>query len=249
MARCGVASRRACDDLIAAGRVRVNGVVAAPGARVDSSRDSVELDGRPLRPAPIRTLVLHKPPGVTSSRRDRHADRCVIDLVPRESGALFPVGRLDRDTEGVLILTNDGALAHVLAHPSYEVERVYRAEVEGTPSAAELGRLLEGVPCEGETLVADRVRLLGDRLGADGTAGGPDRAGGSVVEVVLHQGRKREVRRMLRRIGHPVVRLVRTRFGPVSLGDLPRGACRELTGAEREALQALLRRSGLDADV
>ena len=216
LARCGAGSRRACDELIGAGRVKVNGVPAVPGSKADPSRDIVELDGRRLSPAPERTVVLHKPAGVTSSRRDPHAARCVADLLPADGMPLFPVGRLDRDTEGVLILTNDGALAHALAHPSHEVERVYEAEVEGVPSADDLRRLVEGIPSEGQILIADRVHRLQDA-----------RSGRSVVELVLHQGRKREVRRMLSRIGHPVVRLVRTRFGPVGLGTLRPGAWRE----------------------
>jgi pseudouridine synthase len=224
LARAGFGSRRACEELIEQGRVEVNGRVATLGDRVDPARDAVRVDGRTISVDPgLRYLALHKPRGVTTTLRDPHAERDLRGFLPK-GPRVFPVGRLDRDTEGLLLLTNDGDLAHRLAHPRHGVEKEYLAEVDGTPSQRQLGRLRRGV-----TLEDGPARALEAR-----TAG---RSGGrGAVRLVLAEGRKREVRRMLDAVGLPVRRLVRTRVGPVRLGGLRPGELRELTPEEVRAL-------------
>jgi pseudouridine synthase len=230
LARAGFGSRRACEELIAAGRVEVGGRVASLGDRVDPERDEVRVDGRLVAVDPaLRHLALHKPRGVTTTMRDPHAERDLRRLLPA-GPRVFPVGRLDRETEGLLLLTNDGDLAHRLAHPRHGVEKEYLAEVEGTPTSRQLGRLRRGVPLEDGVARAVEARAMG-------------RSGGrGAVRIVLTEGRKREVRRMLEAVGLPVRRLVRTRVGPVRLGRLPPGQVRELTPAE---VRALYRAAGL----
>jgi 23S rRNA pseudouridine2605 synthase len=211
-----------------AGRVRVNGVVADElGVRVDPARDRVELDGEVVTLPPRRWILFHKPAGVLTTRRDPHGGRTVYDALPAELSALRYVGRLDRDTEGLLLLTNDGEAAHALQHPSGEVEREYWAEVEGVVSSGTLERLLRGVELEDGLARPKAVELL---------LAGRER---STVRLVLAEGRKREVRRLLLEVGHPVVRLRRLRFGPIHLGALPVGAWRELDGRELAALDRL----------
>jgi 23S rRNA pseudouridine2605 synthase len=230
LARAGFGSRRACEEVIDAGRVEVNGRVATLGDRVDPERDEVRVDGRRVGVDPgLRHLALHKPRGVTTTMRDPHAERDLRGLLPK-GPRVFPVGRLDRDTEGLLLLTNDGDLAHRLAHPRHGVEKEYLAEVEGTPTARQLGRLRRGVSLEDGVARALEARAAG-RSGARGA-----------VRLVLAEGRKREVRRMLDAVGLPVRRLVRTRVGPVRLGRLRPGEVRELTPAE---VRALYRVAGL----
>jgi 23S rRNA pseudouridine2605 synthase len=224
LARAGFGSRRACEELIAAGRVRVNGRVATLGDRVDPERDEIRVDGRLAGVDPtLRHLALHKPRGVTTTMRDPHAERDLRHLLPA-GPRVFPVGRLDRETEGLLLLTNDGDLAHRLAHPRHGVEKEYLAEVEGTPTARQLAQLRRGVPLSDG--VARAVEALA--AGRSGERG--------AVRIVLAEGRKREVRRMLDAVGLPVRRLVRTRVGPVRLGRLRPGEVRELTPAEVRAL-------------
>lgn len=209
-----------------AGRVAVNGRVASDmGVRVVPDRDVVELDGEPVSVPATRWAAFHKPPGVLSTRRDPHGGRTIYDVLPPELRALRYVGRLDRDAEGLLLLTNDGDGAHALQHPSAEVEREYRLEVAGTVRAATLRRLREGVELDDGPAAARGVQLI---------EAGPVT---STLTLTLAEGRKREVRRMMSAVGHPVTRLCRTRFGPVRLGELPRGAWRPLTGQELDALE------------
>ena len=230
LAHAGVASRRRAEDVIAAGRVRVDGEVVEDPARAVEPGDDVRVDGRPVHVAETPLVyVLHKPAGVVSTAHDTHGRRTVVDLVKAPGGArLYPVGRLDADTTGLLLLTNDGELANHLTHPRYEVPKTYRATVRHPPVSPEaLERLRDGVELDdGRTLPA-RVRLV--------------RPG--VVELELREGRKRQVRRMLEAVGHPVRELTRVRFGPLALGDLPAGGVRRLSDAE----VARLRRAGRDA--
>jgi pseudouridine synthase len=221
LARAGFGSRRACEELIAAGRVEVNGRRVELGDRVDPERDEVRVDGHRVGVNPaLRYLALHKPKGVTTTMRDPHAERDLARYLPA-GPRVFPVGRLDRDTEGLLLLTNDGDLAHRLAHPRHGVEKEYLAEVDGVPTDRRLGRLRRGVELEDGVARATSARAVG-------AAGG----GRSAVRVVLTEGRKREVRRMLDAVDLPVRRLVRTRIGPIRLGRLRAGELRELEPAE-----------------
>lgn len=226
LAGAGVASRRRCEELIAAGRVVVNGVVVQElGACVQPGRDDVRLDGRLVAPPRGHVyLALHKPRGVLTAAADARGRRVVTDLVPH-SGRVYPVGRLDADSEGLVLLTDDGDLANRVAHPRYGVEKEYAVTILGTLAREEQARLRQGVEDEGERLAA--LRLL--------PRGGDERR--SEWAVVLRQGRKREVRRLFAAVGHPVLRLVRTRMGPVELGSLPAGAWRPLTEREVEGLR------------
>lgn len=220
LSRAGVASRRAAETLLSEGRITVNGqVVTEPGTRADMARDDVRVDGVRVRP-PERPvyLALNKPKGVVSTRRDPGRRPTVMDLVPPIRG-LFPIGRLDVTTEGLILLTNDGAFAERVAHPRYEVARVYLAKVHGVPEAPTLERMRKGVTVEGDRLSADRVRVLK----AEGNAW---------LEVTLHEGRHHEVRRLMQAVGHPVSKLKRLAIGPVTVRGLDLGAHRALTEAE-----------------
>ena len=221
LAAAGVGSRRACEELIDAGRVLVDGEVAHLGQRVDPDAVQVTLDGVPISVRPgLVYYLLNKPAGVVTTASDPQGRPTVIDLVPPDP-RVFSVGRLDTDTEGLLILTNDGDLAHRLSHPSFGIEKEYLAEVEGTPSAGALHRLRTGVALEdGVTAPARASRV-------------PPRG----LRLVIHEGRNRQVRRMCAAVGHPVVRLVRTRIGPLADRRLAPGQWRPLTTAEVRALE------------
>ena len=223
LARTGVASRRGADELIKTGRVRVNGVRGELNTFVNEG-DVVDLDGRLLEPQRLAYVLLHKPPGVVTTARDPHGRPTVVDLVEHQS-RVVPVGRLDADTTGALLLTNDGGLAHRLAHPRYEVEKVYQAEVEGEPSDEALANLAEGIDLEEGRTAPAQVRLLGP----------------SLVELSIHEGRKHQVKRMLEAVGHPVQRLHRTRYAGLTVDGLEPGAWRELTADELAALRAATR--------
>lgn len=225
LARCGVASRRASEQIILAGRVRVNGaVVTTLGTSVDPERDRVELDGRSVRPPSAHTYVaLHKPHGVVSTASDPRGRRTVLDLV-QTSARLYPVGRLDYDSEGLILLTDDGDLTMQLTHPSHDVEREYRALVRGQVTEDVLQRLSFGIDLDGRRTAVARFEWLSEH---------PD---GIWVRVVLHEGRNRQVRRMFEAVGLEVVRLVRVRVGSLHLGDLPPGAWRQLSADEIDAL-------------
>ncbi|MCC6223740.1 MAG: rRNA pseudouridine synthase [Thermoleophilia bacterium] len=223
LARAGVASRRGADELIRAGRITVNGAAAGLATSV-SARDRVELDGRPLRLEPLAHVLLHKPAGVVTTARDPHGRPTVVGLVGHPA-RIVPVGRLDADTTGALLLTNDGPLAHRLAHPRYGVEKIYEAELEGVPDDAALRRLREGVDLDDGRTAPARARLLRRRR---------DRA---LVELVLHEGRKHQVKRMCAAVGHPVVRLHRSAYAGLGLEGLAPGEWRELTAREVESLR------------
>ena len=222
LAAAGLGSRRACELLIEEGRVEVDGqVVRTQGVRVDPATAVVKVDGMRIQTAPDHVyLMLNKPAGVVSTMSDPEGRPSLADYVADRSHRLFHVGRLDADTEGLLLLTNDGDLAHRLAHPSYGVVKTYLAEVTG-PVARDMGkRLKAGVELEDGMVHADSFRLVstvGSRV---------------MVEVSLHEGRKHVVRRMLEAVGHPVNRLVRTDFGPLSLGHLKPGKQRRLSQHE-----------------
>ena len=224
LARAGVASRRRADDLIRDGRVRVNGVVGQLNTVV-GKRDVVEVDGERIVRQPLSYVLLHKPAGVVTTASDPQGRPTVVELVPREP-RVVPVGRLDVNTTGALVLTNDGDLAHRLAHPRYGVPKVYEADIEGSPSPEAVARLRDGVELEdGVTAPAD-VRVL-DRGNRS-----------SRLELTLHEGRKHQVRRMCEAVGHPVRRLHRPRYAELDLGGLEPGAWRELTAREVAALKA-----------
>jgi len=225
MAHAGVASRRKSEAIIEAGRVRVNGeVVTELGTRVDPDTDRVQVDGREVGLPSTRWLLLNKPPGVLTTRRDPGGGRIVYDLLPPDSGDLRYVGRLDRATEGLLLLTNDGDVLNGLTHPRYEVEREYRAEVKGKVLPETLQQLVRGVRLDDGPARAVRAWTPRDES---------DRC----VRLILTEGRNREVRRLLEAVGHPVTALRRERYGPVKLGDLAPGSWRELTDREIRALE------------
>ena len=220
MAAAGIASRRASEELIAQGRVSVNGTVAQLGDKADPDRDVVELDGERVNVDPERVYVmLNKPRGVITTADDPQGRPTVMDLINLPM-RLFPVGRLDQDTEGLLLLTNDGELAHSLMHPSFEVERVYVALVPGPVRKRALAQMREGVELDDGIARARRVRVLEAERGK------------ALVELVMTEGRKREVRRMLGALGLTVERLARVAYGEVELGDLRQGKWRFLTQQE-----------------
>ena len=233
ISQSGAASRRQAEVMIGEGRVEINGRrVTTPGARVVPGTDTVSLDGRVVRPAPRRWVVFHKPTGVLCTRSDPHGGRTVYDLLPDGLAGLRYLGRLDRDTSGLLLLTNEGDLAAALAHPSGQVEREYLARVAGRIPARALKRLKRGVELEDGLARPRRVRRV--ELGND-------RWG---VTLVLTEGRKREVRRLLEAVGYPVSALVRTRFGPFRLGGLKMGGWRPAHASELAAARAVVGRVG-----
>ncbi|HVV35550.1 MAG TPA: pseudouridine synthase [Acidimicrobiales bacterium] len=220
LARLGFGSRRVCENLVAEGRVSVNGEVAELGRRIDLEHDAVAVDGVPVGVRPdLVYYLLHKPAGVVTTAVDTHGRETVIELVPAEP-RVFPVGRLDKDTEGLLLLTNDGELAHRLTHPSFGVEKEYLAHVEGVPNASALARLRKGVELDDGVTAPAKVAQLDP----------------SLLRIVIHEGRNRQVRRMCDAVGHPVIRLVRTRIGPITDTKLKAGHWRALTNEEVIAL-------------
>lgn len=224
LARGGVVSRRGADQLIRSGRVRVNGAVGELATAV-SARDVVEVDGRRVVAQQLAHVLLHKPAGVVTTARDPQGRPTVVSLVPTRP-RVVPVGRLDADTSGLLLLTNDGQLAHRLAHPRYGVEKTYVADVEGRPSAATVRRLARGVELEDGPTAPARVRLVA-----------PSR-----LELVLHEGRNRQVRRMCEAVGHPVRHLHRSAYAGLGLGGLEPGSWRPL---RRDEVATLRRLTGL----
>ncbi len=224
LAAAGIASRRACEELIAAGRVAVDGEVVTLGAKADPTTQVVTVDGERVHTNPLLVyLLLNKPAGVVTTVTDPQGRPTVMNLVPA-TPRVYPVGRLDRDTEGLLLLTNDGELANRLAHPSYEVEKTYVAQIRGPARRSAVRALLAGVELDDGPARARSVRALG-------SAGDK-----TLVEIVLTEGRKREVRRMFEAVGMPLERLARVRIGPLSLGDIAPGKFRPLTGAEVRSL-------------
>jgi 23S rRNA pseudouridine2605 synthase len=225
LAHAGVASRRAAEGLVADGRVTVDGQVVRDPARDVGGQEAIAVDGEAVRAPGARVVyALHKPAGVVSTARDTHGRRTVVDLVP-SGQRLYPVGRLDADTTGLILLTNDGDLAHALTHPRFEVPRTYRARVEGRPAQRALRALREGVELDDGRTAPARVRLIGPHE----------------LELTIHEGRKRQVRRMCEAVGHRVLALQRIAFGPLRLGDLRAGRHRRLTAAEVARLRAAAR--------
>ena len=231
ISRCGRASRRQAEVLMLAGRVRVNGeLVSELGTRIIPGRDTVHVDDDVLELTALRWIAFHKPTGVLTTRRDPHGGLTIYDVLPEECSTLRYVGRLDRESEGLLILTNDGDVAHGIQHPSRQVERVYRVVVTGILVESKCAALLRGVQLEDGIARVNSV----DVLDKDEFS--------TTIEVVLTEGRKREVRRMMNAIGHGVRRLVRIRFGPVKLGELPVGEWRDLDESEKNSLRTLAER-------
>ena len=228
LARAGLGSRRASEALIATGRVRVNGEVATLGDRADPETDRIEVDGVAIgvRPGLVHYL-LNKPAGVVTTASDPQGRPTVVGLVPAEP-RVFPVGRLDAETEGLLLLTNDGELAHRLTHPSFGVEKEYLADVEGRPTRGTLRRLREGVDLDDARTAPARVSLVDERL----------------LRITIHEGRKRQVRRMCDAVGLPVRRLVRVRIGPIADHRLAPGGWRPLEQDEVRALERAAARPG-----
>jgi 23S rRNA pseudouridine2605 synthase len=226
LAHCGVASRRKAEEIVAAGRVTVGGEVVLDPARDVGEGDDVRVDGEPVAPEAREVWAVNKPAGVVSTAREPGGRPAVVELV--ESPArLYPVGRLDADSTGLLLLTNDGELANRLIHPRYEVVKAYRAKLRRPPSEAELQRLAEGVELEDGPTAPAEVSRLGERE----------------VEIALREGRNRQVRRMAEAVGNEVVALRRVRFGPIELGGLPEGEARRLSERELAALHAASRRA------
>jgi 23S rRNA pseudouridine2605 synthase len=228
LAHAGVASRRAAEAIVAEGRVRVGRTVVRDPARDVDERSGVTVDGRPVAgPEQRAVYAVNKPLGVLSTAHDPYGRPTVVSLVPHERRRLYPVGRLDADSSGLILLTNDGELAHRLTHPSFQVPKTYRATVEGGPVREDaLQRLREGVVlADGPTAPARVARVA--------------RVRGDVLEITIHEGRNRQVRRMCDAVGHPVRALERIAFGPLELGDLRTGACRELSERELRKLRAL----------
>ena len=224
LATAGVASRRASEETVRAGRVTVDGETITDPARDVGPDDAVAVDGKPVTHGRIERVVyaLNKPAGVVSTARDPQGRPTVVTMVP-QTERLYPVGRLDIDTTGLILLTNEGDLAHRLTHPSFEVAKTYRAVISGPPvREPELQALRDGVDLDDGRTAPAQVR----RLSAD------------TIEITIHEGRKRQVKRMCEAVGHPVKLLERVAFGPLQLGDLPRGRWRKLTAAEVEALVA-----------
>jgi pseudouridine synthase len=231
LAAAGVASRRVVEQYMVAGRVSVNGeVVTELGRRIDPAVDHVEVDGQAIQLDPgKRYLMLNKPTGVVSTMRDEHGRPDLREWTDELEERVYNVGRLDADTSGLLLLTNDGELAHVLAHPSFGVEKTYIATVRGTPTSATLKQLRVGIELDDGFIRADRIRVSGESRGR------------AMVELTLHSGRNRIVRRMLDAVGHPVQELVRRQFGPLHLGSLAVGRIRDLDTVEVGRLLTLAR--------
>ena len=231
LSQAGIASRRLAEELIAQGRVQVNGVtVTQLGTKADPARDEIKVDGRRIRAEQRRRYVLlNKPRGYITSRSDPQGRPTVMDLLKEVKEYVYPVGRLDYDSEGLLLLTNDGELAARLTHPRHEVEKVYEARVRGVPDAHALDRLARGVTIEGRRTAPARVRASEPVVRSGGEQ--------TIVELTIHEGRYRQVRQMFEAVGHPVVRLKRVRIGPIEDPQMPPGHWRELTPREVAKLQ------------
>ena len=241
LSRCGVASRREAESLILQGRVTVNGqVVQELGTRIQPGRDRVEVDGIPVKPQPFTYIVLNKPPGFVTTVEDREGRPTVMALLKGLKTRVYPVGRLDMESEGLLLLTNDGELAFRLMHPRYHVEKRYLVKVRGTPPEKKLERLRRGVRLEDEKRPGVFRKTAPARIKVIKTKGKE-----TLLEVVLREGRKRQIRRMFQAIGHPVVSLVRVAVGNITLEGLPKGKYRHLTAQE---VAQLRRRVGLATD-
>jgi len=247
LSQAGVASRRAAERLIADGRVTLNGkTVQEMGTKADADTDDIRVDGRRLAsPERKRYILLNKPAGFVSTRSDPQRRRTVIDLLHGVREYVYPVGRLDYETEGLLLLTNDGDLAARLTHPRHGVERSYEARVAGMPDDDALRQLREGIPLDGRRTLPAEATLLNARRGRAGGSEDPPlrkREREGVLQITIREGRNRQVRRMCEAVGHPVRELTRTRIGPLSDRRLKPGMWRELSAAEVTTLQALAAR-------
>lgn len=231
LAECGIASRRACEAMILAGRVQVNGEVAVIGRTIEPDVDAVAIDGRPMAKDDKVYIVLNKPSGSVTTASDTHGRKTVLDCVRGSRARVFPVGRLDMDVEGVLLLTNDGDLAHRLIHPSFEVKKIYHAWVRGQFGEEAVHRLEQGVMLDDGMTAPARVSVL--KLGKNS----------SLIELTIHEGRKHEVKRMCAAVGHPVRSLQRIAFGELRANGLRPGEWRYLSASE---IQSLRRRAGMD---
>ncbi|NLH97267.1 MAG: rRNA pseudouridine synthase [Clostridiaceae bacterium] len=227
LADAGVSSRRKCEELILQGRVQVNGkIVTEPGTKVEGSEE-IKVDGEVIRPGRKRVyILLNKPTGYISSVKDQFSRKTVVDLVSGIKERIYPVGRLDYDTSGLIILTNDGEFANMLMHPRNEVEKVYVAEVEGRLDAEDIRRLEKGLDIGGHTTAPARVMII------------EESAGRSVVEIAIHEGKNRQVRRMFEAVGHPVLRLKRTAIGGITDSSLTEGKWRHLRREEIDMLRS-----------
>jgi len=222
LAAAGVGSRRHCDELIAAGRVTINGQICTNFSAQPSARDHVKVDGKLVRPKPLLTILLHKPAGFVSTRKDVHARDTIFDLLPKKFSRLFNIGRLDAQTEGLILLTNDGDLAQRLTHPRYKIEKEYEVTLDRQWDATLAPKLLGGIFLDGQRAkIARLYSITSTRL-----------------RVILRQGINRQIRNMFHEIGYEVKRLVRVRIGNLRLGDLPRGHWRPLTKREIESAEA-----------
>lgn len=228
LSQAGVASRRLAEELIVQGRVQVNGVtVTELGTKADPGADEIKVDGRRIRTdTRKRYILLHKPRGYMTTRSDPEGRPTVLDLLRTVREYIYPVGRLDYDSEGLLLLTNDGELAARLTHPRHEVDKVYEARVRGVPDEHVLERLAKGVTIDGKRTAPAKVRIL------DPPKKHPSENDQTRVELAIHEGRQRQVRQMFDAVGHPVVRLRRVRIGPIADPDMPPGHWRELTPQE-----------------
>ncbi|MDD2443740.1 MAG: pseudouridine synthase [Desulfotomaculaceae bacterium] len=230
MARAGVASRRRCEEMIAAGMVKVNGkVVAALGTKVDPARDKIQVGGKTLFLTPRKYYILmYKPRGYVSTLSDEKGRKKVTDLLVGVPGRVYPVGRLDYDSEGLLLLTNDGDMAYALTHPKHHVRKTYLVRVKGLPAWEKLEQMTGGLVLEDGPTAPAAVRLAGER------------EGNALLEITISEGRNRQIRRMCEHIGHPVLRLKRTRFANLSIEGLKPGQCCHLTGEEVDKLKKLV---------
>lgn len=233
LAEAGITSRRKAEDLIAAGRVQVNGAVAHVGQSADPSTDTILVDGQALPKQDRIYFLLNKPPGYTTSLADRHAQHLVTELLPPNGRRVFPVGRLDRDSSGLLLLTNDGWLAHRLMHPRYRIPKVYEAWVEGRPGRTHIERLIDGIVLDEGPARAEAVRVI------------KVQGGNSLVRITLKEGKKREVRRMFMLLGHPVLELTRVEYAGLTIDGLEEGRARPLQLREVRALYDLVRNERL----
>jgi pseudouridine synthase len=226
LAEAGAASRRHADGLIADGRVRVNGnLVTQPGAKADPRRDHITLDGKPLgSPQQKIYILMHKPEGVVTTARDPEGRKTVLDLLPDLGARVYPVGRLDYDSSGLLLLTNDGALAQRLTHPASQIKKTYHVKVSGTPSPQALKAFAAGLVIEGKKTAPCQIKVI-KRLENE-----------ALLQIILREGRNRQIRKMCEAVGHPVLSLKRVAMGPLRLGDLPRGGWRYLTRREVEGV-------------
>lgn len=230
LAQAGVASRRQSEELIIQGRVEVNGEkVTQLGVKVNPGEDVILVDGKPIGQEEAKVyLMLHKPGGYISSAKDPQGRSTVLDFFPNLPQRIYPVGRLDYDTEGLLLLTNDGELTHALTHPRHQISKVYLARVEGVPNKEALKKFARGIELEDGITAPAKIAIIDISKGK------------ALLEIEIHEGRNRQVRRMCEAIGHPIVYLKRTQVGPLQLGDLPRGEFRNLSNREVRELKKLL---------